>query len=371
MLSRHVAPPSHTPIRKHSAFRIAVLPFENRSAATRDQLFADGLTDELNHALAGMRELAVVLQTSAFQFKGRHIDIRELAARLDVDAVIEGSIRRFGDRLQILVQLDDGTDGRTAWSKTYDLKGANAFAAQQEIVSAISEDFAARIYAPNVLGAAGASKDRRPRSVQYSRARQDYLHGLYCWNRHTLEDFAEAARFFKRAVEDDVNFARAYTNLAYAYLMFPVLKAVLPAEALTKARVAATKALEIDSSAGETHIALALPRVQEYQWRAAGEGFRKGLALSPSDAFGHAWYGMYLAVVGRPADALGSRRHHSARISTTATVKGSRSTVRFCAYVSVRLTGVIASGWSREAEPVSLALSVCNLAIAFSGTLTP
>lgn len=86
--------------------------------------------------------------------------------------------------------------------------------------------------------------------------------------------------------------------------MLPVLKAVLPANALRKAQMAATKALEIDPSAGEAHIALALPRVQEYQWKAAGEEFRKGLELSPSDAFGHAWYGMYFAAVGRPVDAL-------------------------------------------------------------------
>lgn len=303
-LSRQAAPAYRTPWRERLAFRIAVLPFDNRSPGARDHFFADGLTDELNHALAGIRELDVVSRTSAFQFKGRQIDVRELAARLDVDAVIEGSVRRFGDHLRILVQLDDGADGRTVWSQTYDRKRISSFGAQQEIASAISEDLAPQIYARNVLRTAGASNHRRPPSVRNSRAHQDYLQGLFCWNRHTLEDFAEAARCFKRAVEGDVNFARAYTNLAYAHLMLPVLKAVLPAEALRKARLAATKALEIDPSAGEAHIALALPRVQEYQWQAAGEKFRKGLELSPSDAFGHAWYGMYLASVGRPLDAL-------------------------------------------------------------------
>ena len=308
--ARQMAPALHAPSRRHPAFRIAVLPFENRNAAARDRHFADGLTDELNHALARDCDLDLVSRTSAFQFKGRRIDVRELAARLDVDAVIEGSIRRFGDRLRILVQLDDGADGRTVWSQTYDRILADSFDTQQEIASAIREDLATRIAAPNILRAPSAAKDRSSRSACGSRAHQDYLQGLYCWNRHTLEDFAEAARFFKRAVDRDVNFAQAYTNLAYAYLMLPVLKAVLPAEGLRKARMAATKALEIDPSAGEAHIALALPRVQEYEWNSAEGEFRKGLALSPADAFGHAWYGMYLATVGRPADAL--REHETA-----------------------------------------------------------
>ena len=127
---------------------------------------------------------------------------------------------------------------------------------------------------------------------------------MYYWKRHRLEDFPEAVLFFRRATERDVTFARAYANLAYAYLMLPVLNAVLPSQVLGKARRAATKALTIDPAAGEAHIALALPLVQENQWREAGEEFRKGLELSPSDAFGRALYGMYLAAVGRPAEAL-------------------------------------------------------------------
>ena len=304
VLSRQAPPAWHGPSREHPAFRIAVLPFENRSGAKRDQFFADGLTDELIHALAHIPELDVVSRTFAFQLRGCRMGIRELAARPNVDGVIEGSIRRFGDRLRILVQLDDAADGCTVWSQTYDRKLTSSFEAQQEIASAIRDDLAGRIYAPDVLHAPGPSKNRSLRSGRNSLAHQDYLQGLYCWNRHTLEDFAEAARFFERAVERDVNFAQAYTNLAYAHLMLPVLKAVLPADALRKARVAARKALEIDPFAGEAHIALALPHVQEYQWHAAGEEFRKGLELSPSDAFGHAWYGMYLAAVGRPVDAL-------------------------------------------------------------------
>ena len=156
----------------------------------------------------------------------------------------------------------------------------------------------------NVIRALKAPDGHAPDSAPDLRAYQDYLQGVYYWNRHRSEDLKEAAQFFRKATARDRGFARAYTNLAYAHLMIPVLKAVLPTEFLGKARQAAAKALEVDPLAGEAHIARALPQVQEYQWREAGEEFRKGLELSPSDPYGHAWYGMYLAALGRMPDAL-------------------------------------------------------------------
>jgi tetratricopeptide (TPR) repeat protein len=128
--------------------------------------------------------------------------------------------------------------------------------------------------------------------------------------RHTLEDFGEAVRHFRRAIERDVLFTRAYTNLAYAYLMLPVLNAVLPSEFLPKARSAALRALEIDPQAGEAHIALALPFIQESRWREAGEEFRAGLELSPSDSLGRSWHGMYHVTLGHSSEAL--REHERA-----------------------------------------------------------
>jgi len=284
--------------------RIAVLRFENRGVSRRDDFFCEGVRDELNHAVACLPGLEVVSRTSVLQFEGRPIDARELATRLDVNAVIEGSISRSADRLRILVQLNGGSSGRTVWSQAYDRKLTPDFGLRSEIARAIAADLFSLLQKPNVIRALGTSANHSGGQARDARAYQDYLQGLYYWNRHRLEDLAEATRFFRRATERDVTFARAYTNLAYAQLMVPVLKAVLPSEVLGNARMAATRALELDPLSGEAHIALALPQVQEYQWREAGEEFRKGLDLSPSDPFGHAWYGMYLAAVGRTADAL-------------------------------------------------------------------
>ncbi len=297
--------------RETGAVRVLVLPFENRGSSKRDEVLSDGLTDELSHALSRVPNVEVVARTSAFQFKGRPVDIRELAQRLNVQAVIEGSVRRAGNGIRVLVQVDDA-HGRTAWSEWFTRRRSNIFEVQT-LVRAI-----ARGLGPGVWPA-GANPTRlarpapaAPRSAPMdsdARAYQDYLQGLYCWNRHTLADFAEAARHFKRATERDAQFTRAYLNLAYAYIMLPVLSAVLPVEFLPKAHAAAARALELDPLAGEAHIAMALPLIQDYRWGEAGKEFRTGLELSPSDAFGRAWHGMYLATIGRSAEALREQRH--------------------------------------------------------------
>jgi TolB-like protein/tetratricopeptide (TPR) repeat protein len=281
--------------------RILVLPFENRGVSKRDEEFSDGLTDELSHALARTPNIEVVARASAFQFKGRPVDVRELAQRFNVHAVIEGSVRRSGDRVRILVQMDDTSSERTAWSQTYGRKVGGAFRVQEEIARTIVERLTSRSH---MHQPAAALEGQSARLAGDPRAYHEYLQGLYSWNRHTMEGFAAAVGFFRRAIDRDVRFARAYTNLAYAYLMLPVVKAALPSRFLPEVRAAASKALEIDPLAGEAHIALALPLVQDFQWCEAGQRFRKGLDLAPSDAFGHAWYGMYLATMGRPTDAL-------------------------------------------------------------------
>jgi serine/threonine-protein kinase len=287
--------------RRTVPLRILVLPFEHRGGSKRDEDFCDGLTDELSHALARIPGIEVVARASAFQFKDRPVDVHDLARRYSVHALVEGSVRRSAGRLRILAQIDDAASGRTVWSQTYNRKLTGAFRLQEEIALAIAGQLTSPACLPNAPAVPGSQSVR---SGSDPRAYHQYLQGLYSWNRHTMEGFAEAVGFFKRAIERDVRFARAYTNLAYAYLMVPVLKAALPTEFLPKVRAAASKALEIDPLSGEAHIALALPLVQDYQWREAGQRFSKGLDLAPSDAFGHAWHGMYLAAVGRTAEAL-------------------------------------------------------------------
>jgi len=289
--------------------RVLVLPFESRSSTRRDEVFCDGLTDELSHALTRVPNAEVVARSSAFRYKGRPTDISDLAERLNLDAILEGSVRRSGDRVRVLAQMDN-RQGRTIWSHQYDRKHSGGFSVEQEIAQSVANEVASRARDPQPRPSRVVLENRPRRGEPNARAYQDYLQGVYYWKRHTLEDFGEAVRHFRRAIERDVRFTRAYTNLAYAYLMLPVLNAVLPSEFLPKARSAALRALEIDPQAGEAHIALALPFIQESRWREAGEEFRAGLELSPSDSLGRSWHGMYHVTLGHSSEAL--REHERA-----------------------------------------------------------
>jgi TolB-like protein/Flp pilus assembly protein TadD len=290
----------------HPALRIAVLPFLNRSSAKEDEFFSGGLTDELSHAFTRIPGLEVIARTSSSQFKGQSIGISDIGRRLNVQALIEGSVRRFGDRLRILVQLDDAVNGHVVWSQAYDRKIGNLIEIQQQISMAITSELGTHFCAGMALRLPGP-RATSPTAAD-SRAHEEYLRGLHFWNRHTLEDFDTAMNFFQRAIAKDAGYARAYTGLAYCCVMLPIIKAVLPSEFIPSVRTAASKALELDASIGEAHIAMALPLIHEYKWEAAEEEFRKGLELCPSDVVGHAWYGTFLASTGRGEEAL---REHS------------------------------------------------------------
>ncbi len=298
------APPMN--FRHRQTLRIAVLPFVNRSAEKRDEFFSDGLTDELSHAFASIPGLEIVARTSAFQFKGQPMDVREIGRRLNVDAVIEGSVRRAGNQLRILAQLDDAFSGNTVWSASYDRKLSQLFAVQREISTTITRELGIHFHdGQPLIGVNGSGDDFAPASpVLY----EEYLQGQYFWNRHTVEDFEAAISCFQRVIAKEAKFARAYTSLAYCYVMLPMMKAILQSEFIPKIRAAASTALEIDSSAGGAYFALALPLIHDFDWSGAGDAFRIGLKLCPSDVIGHAWHGTYLMSVGRAEEALSEQQ---------------------------------------------------------------
>jgi TolB-like protein/Tfp pilus assembly protein PilF len=299
-----LTPLSNVMFRDRPPLRIAVLPFANRSALRQDEFFSDGLTDELSHAFTRVRGLEVVARTSAFQFKGQLTDIREVGRRLNVQAVVEGSVRRTGNRVRILVQLDDAVNGHTVWSETYDRKLSNLFEVQREISTTITGEVGVHFRGGKALNTMPTIRNAGIAPRIY----EDYLQGCSFWNRHTIEGFEAAISCFEKAVTKEPRYARAHASLAFCYVMVPILKAVLPSEFIPKVHAAASRALEAESSVGEAHIALALPLIHDYKWRAADEAFRRGLELCPSDAVGHAWYGTYLLSVGRAEEGLKEHR---------------------------------------------------------------
>ena len=220
--------------------RIAVLPFMNRSESMTDEFFSDGLTDELTHAFTRVPGLEVVARTSAFQFKGQMIDVRDIGRRLNVDALIEGSVRRSQNRLRILVQLDDTLRGQTLWSQSYDRSLEDLFAVHRDIATTITGELGTHFHG-------GPVQMRDPRAssqdmVLNPTAYEEYLRGQEFWNRHTIQDFEWAIACFQRAINREANYARAYSSLAWCYFMMPVVKAILPTEFIPRIESAASKA---------------------------------------------------------------------------------------------------------------------------------
>lgn len=285
--------------------RLLVLPFENRAASKSGGLFCDRLTDEITHALSRIPGIEVVARSCTFPFKAGTVDISELAARLNVHTILTGSVCKLDDRIRILVHLDDPSHGCTLWCQSYERHLSKTVDTQQEIAETIANQLLPELPSPCIFAASKSLGSRPTLSNPDREARDHYLQGLRHFARHTLDHMAEASRLFNLTVEKSIGFTQGYTRLAYSYLILPLLQPVLPSELVSRAFVAASRALEIDPMAGEAHIALAIQRIQNYQWREADTEFREGLRLAPSDALGHAWYGIHLATFGHARESIG------------------------------------------------------------------
>lgn len=292
---------SADPGRSLESPSIAVLPF-NDLGDNQDQSFADGLTDELINSLGRVQGLLVVSRASAFQFRGQNRDIREIGRKLNVRTVLEGSVRIYGNRMRIIAELDDTTNGYRVWSNSYEQKFEDVLFVQrdisQAIVSALDAEFTKN-------GTPGLLKASPYKAVPINAAAyQDYLRGVYFWNKQTTESIQTAAHYFEQAETEDPGYAPAYTGLARCYMNMPAFTKARPFEILPKIRSLAQKALELDSALAEPHVDLAYTNFLDKDWPGAEAEFRKGLELGPGDAFAHRWYATYLSTVGRLQQAL-------------------------------------------------------------------
>ena len=280
---------------------IAVLPFHNLGD-TKDESFSDGLTDELIDSLGRVQGLHVVARTSAFQFRGKTLDIREIGEKLNVRTVLEGSVRIYGNRLRITAQLDDATNGYRVWSDSYERDFKDALFIQRDIAQAIVAALGAE-FAQN--GGPNQLKFSPSKTVPVStEAYQDYLRGVYFWNKQTADSINTAIGYFERAIAGDPGYAPAYTDLARCYVNMPVFSGMRARDIIPRIRTLALKALELDSSLAEPHIDLAYVSFLSYDWAGAETEFKKGLELSPGSAVAHRWYSVYLYSVGRLEEAL-------------------------------------------------------------------
>jgi eukaryotic-like serine/threonine-protein kinase len=280
----------------------AVLPFTDMSATKDQEYFSDGLTEELITSLSQIPGLRVAARTSSFQFKGTNTDVRDVGRKLAVGSVLEGSVRRSGDRLRVSAQLVSAKDGYQLWSDSYDRSLADVFAVQEDIARAIVSALKVRL-----AGGADSSLASHPTTdlVAYDL----YLKGRFAWNQRTEASVAEASRYFERSTKRDSNFARAYAGLADANLLLPSYASVSPAIAWPRAKAAALRAIALDSNLAEAYTSLAYgTMLYEWDWQRADELFRHALAKDSSYATAHHWYADYLAGRGRLDESLREMR---------------------------------------------------------------
>jgi serine/threonine-protein kinase len=271
---------------------IAVLPFANMSADKENEYFSDGLAEEILNLLAKIPGLKVIARTSAFAFKGKEQDIRKIAETLNVGTILEGSVRRAGNRIRVTAQLIEAENGSHLWSERYDRDMTDVFAIQDEIAEAISGALKVRL-APHAHAV----------NVE---AYQNYLKGEYHRVRLTPESLAKAKECYDQTLAIDPNYAPAYSGLALYYYMQGVFGIKPASEMAPLARSAAEKALAIDPADSDAHAALAsMAALFDYNWKAAEEHYRQGFAVEPVPPrlrFSYAVH--YLLQWGRVPEAL-------------------------------------------------------------------
>ncbi len=247
---------------------IAVLPFANMSADKENEYFSDGLAEEILNLLAKIPGLKVIARTSAFAFKGKEQDIRKIAETLNVGTILEGSVRRAGNRIRVTAQLIEAENGSHLWSERYDRDMTDVFAIQDEIAQEISEALKVRL---------------APRSHAVNiEAYQNYLKGQYYFSRLTPEGVAKAKEYFVKASAVDPNYAPAYSGLALYYYVLATFGLKPVGEMAPLAKAAAEKALALDPATGEAHSALAsMAAAFDYDWKASENHYRQALATQP------------------------------------------------------------------------------------------
>ncbi len=277
---------------------IAVLPLANVSGDPNDEVFADGLTENLIATLARVADLRVIARTSAFAFKTRNIDLRTIADSLGVGAVVEGSVQRVGNDLKVNVQLVNAADATVLWASTYDRELRDILVVQDEITAAIVEALSAELR----VGAFGTGQ---PRTVKDAEAYELYLRGRLIFTTSTdRESTARAQRYFEQALQRDPTLAHAHAGLSDVHARLGIFGFAPAQQAYASAKAAALRALELDSELGEAYFSLGhLKCVAEFDWAGAVRDFERGVALSPNYTFGRMPYAVCLASMKRFREA--------------------------------------------------------------------
>jgi serine/threonine protein kinase/tetratricopeptide (TPR) repeat protein len=277
---------------------IAVLPFANLSADKEQEYFCDGMAEDIINALTQLEGLRVLARTSAFAFKGKHEDIREIGRKLSVGTLLEGSVRKVGGRVRITAQLINVGDGYHIWSDRFDRDLSDVFAIQDEISLAIVERLKVKLL--------GDEKEKMLKRYTSNLEAYDlYLKGRFHWNRRTPESLKKAAAHFEEVIRKDPEYALAYAGLADCCSMLEQVRMIPAKEAFPKAKTLANKALEIDETLAEAHTSLAYVLwCFDWDWIGMEREFRRAIELNPNYATAQQWLAMALLCLGRTSEAV-------------------------------------------------------------------
>ena len=267
---------------------IAVLPFQNRSRDEEDEYFSDGVTEDIISTLGNIEGLRVIPRASAFHFKGKQPSLSELVGLLNVSHILEGSVRRAGDRLRITVELIDSTEGEQLWTQRYDRVMEDIFDVQDEISRAVADALKVKL-----LGDAGTRPSRR--GTTDVEAYNLVLKGRHLANQYRRESLEQSLKCFEEAIRLDPKFAAAHAYTAETYMISIAVARGQPDELIPKIRQAATRALALDEEAPEGHLVMAMYLLFcEWNWAAAEREFRRTIELNPNDSAARRYLGEFL-----------------------------------------------------------------------------
>jgi TolB-like protein/DNA-binding winged helix-turn-helix (wHTH) protein len=283
---------------------VAVLPFENLTGDPAQDYFSDGLTEEMITQLGRVNpeRIAVIARTSVMHYKHTQEQLNQVGRELGVQYILEGSVRRDGEKVRITAQLIQTSDQTHIWTQQYDRELTSLLSLQSEIAQTSAHEIQHTLGDRTPTEVARTAETLAPKSYE---AYDLYLKGRYFWNKRTADGFERAAECFNQAIARDPTYALAYAGLADTYTLMSAFDFAPSVEYVPKARAAAQKALQLDDKLAEAHASLAvIAQDYDWDWKTSEKEFRRAIELDPNYATGHHWYAENLAMQGRFDEAF-------------------------------------------------------------------
>src|SRR5438105_4951154 len=305
---------------------LVVLPFENLSGGRKHDYFSEGLTEEMISQLARLspEQLGVIARTSAMQYKSTTKTAQQIGQELGVSHLLEGSVRRSGERVRITAQLIRVSDATHLWAEGYERSLHDILALQAEVARAIAREIQIKL----TVGV----QHRLDRVAAIDpEAHEAYLRGRHLWNRRTEEGMRDSIALYEEAIRRQPDYAMAYTGVADSYVMLACRGMVSAKETFRRARAAARKALELDGELGEAHGSLAHVRLHDWDWEGLDRDFLRAIELHPAQPIVYYWYGEFLMSMGRPEEAIAMTRRAQQADSLSPVIAASLAMILYLA----------------------------------------